>query len=553
MNQSDRNKVGRLPQWRSYEPPNTEPSRTGAQGPVLRPADFVAAKPAPATIIPDAPTVQNIPQSEPEAAIAVARHEEAPLRPEVAPAQPDARYAPVAEPVAAPVFRTVEPAGPLLDVRSVIQSIWSRRLIVLGLSVLGAAAGAVVLPMSTQKFTAATSLYFDPRQVGLNDPSAQASGPSPEMISALIDSQVQILTSGNVLRRVSEAMKLDQDPEFTGGRADSAGIIGALQKALVITRQGATYVVSMTATTRDPDKSAKLANQVVTSFLQEEENANSGLYQDTSTTLDGRLTDLRQKVQEAEQSVETYRADNDMASTQNGLISDQRLASLNTLLVTAQDKTIQAKAKADAMANLRFEDIVGGDAQSGGVSTALATLRQQYSTQAAIVSSLESQMGTRHPRLQAARSSLKSASDEIRGELQRLATTAQGEYQQAKKAEDAISKELTVQKALQVNTSDKQVDLNELQRKATAARDIYETVLKRSGQTSEEQSLLRSNIRVISQAETPVKANGPGKKVLLIAGIIGGFFAGFLLGAALAILASLTAHPTIRGYFRKTA
>ncbi|MFS2152200.1 GNVR domain-containing protein [Rhizobium sp. Rhizsp42] len=572
MNQFDRNKVGRLPQWRSYEPPNTEPNRTGTPGPVLRPSDFVPAKPTPASLITDAAPQDTQPQSRSRPPLPAAEPARTPERDD--PIQPSADAAPrsastvaretapaplttpVTEPVASPVIAPAvapEPGGPLLDTRSAIQAIWNKRLLILGLSVLGAVAGAVALPMSTQKFTANTTLYFDPRQIGLNDPSTQASGPSPEMISAMIDSQVQILSSGNVMRRVADAMKLDQDPEFNAGRADSAAVVSALQKALVITRQSSTYVVSMDVTTKNAEKSARLANQVVASFLQEEDGASTGLYQDTSTTLDNRLTDLRQKVQEAEQAVETYRADNDMASTQNGLISDQRLASLNTLLVTAQDKTIQAKARADAAANLRFEDVVGGTSQGGGVSTALATLRQQYSTQAAMVSSLESQMGTRHPRLQAARSSLKSISDQIRGELQRLASTAQGEYQQAKKAEDAVSKELSVQKALQVNTSDKQVELNELQRKATAARDIYETVLKRSGQTSEEQSLSRSNVRVISQAEPPLKANGPGKTALLIAGVIGGFFAGFLLGAGFAILASLFAHPTFRGYFRKPA
>ena len=450
MNQFDRNKVGRLPQWRSYEPPNTEPNRTGAPGPVLRPSDFVPAKPAPASLITDASPENPAPPA-PSGTASPPPASEAPRAPERAPqveqnadAPPssagtvarDEPPAPVAAPVVAPaVVHAPERGGPLLDTRSAIEAIWNKRLLILGLSVLGAVAGAIVLPLSTQKFTASTTLYFDPRQIGLNDPSTQANGPSPEMISAMIDSQVQILSSGNVMRRVADAMKLDQDPEFNAGRADSAAVVSALQKALVITRQSSTYVVSMEVTTKNAEKSARLANQVVASFLQEEDGASSGLYENTSTTLDKRLTDLRQRVQEAEQAVETYRADNDMASTQNGLISDQRLASLNTLLVTAQDKTIQAKTRADAAANLRFEDVVGGTSQSG-VSTALATLRQQYSTQAAMVSSLESQMGTRHPRLQAARSSLKSISDQIRGELQRLASTAQGEYQQAKKAEE---------------------------------------------------------------------------------------------------------------------
>ena len=501
------------------------------RSPVVRPDDYVRPAPEPAP-----------PPFVPPASVAETRRYERP-------APPPPEWAPPEQPAV-----DVPPqaaSAPLLDLRSSIAAIWSRRLIVLALALLGAVGGGAVAPLIAQKFTAVSSLYFDPRQIGLADAGTQSSGPSPEMISALIDSQVQILTSGNVLRRVVVAMKLDQDPEFTGGRTDGAAVIGALQKALVITRQASTYVVSLAATTNDPEKSARLANQVVTSFTEEENNASNGLYENTSTTLDGRLNDLRQKVLEAEQAVETFRADNDMAATEGNLISDQRLVSLNTLLVTAQEKTIQAKARADGVADLSVEDIVAGNQTDGGVTSPLVSLRQQYATQAAAVGSLESQMGTRHPRLQAARSSLQSISGEIKGELQRLATSARGEYEQAKAAEDSIAKELAVQKALQASSSDKQVELNELQRKATAARDIYEAVLKRSGQTSEEQNLNQSNIRVISPAEPPVKADGPGKKILLVAGIIGGLLAGFVVGAGFAVLAGLFGHPVIRSYFRK--
>jgi uncharacterized protein involved in exopolysaccharide biosynthesis len=532
MSQYDRNRVSRLPSWRSYEPPQAAQEGLRLRSPVIRPGDFVPPEPEPVPEPPQSP--QPLPVAEPS--------------PSAAPRQvadPPAEQPPLEQET------PVGDAGPLLDLRSAVAAIWNRRLAVLALAGLGALAGAVLLPLTPQKFTAGTSLYFDPRQIGLADPASQSQAVPPEMISSMIDSQVQILTSGNVLKRVAEALKLDQDPEFTGGRPDDAAVLATLQKALTITRQANTYVVSLTATTRDPEKSARLANQVVSSFMQEEDSASSGLYESTASTLDGRLDDLRRKVQEAEQAVETFRADNDMAATDGNLISDQRLASLNTMLVTAQERTIQAKARADAAANLRLEDVVAGSQPDAGMTSPLANLRQQYAAQAAVVGSLESQMGARHPRLQAARSSMDSIAQEIRGELQRVAASARAEYDQAKKAEDAIAKELAVQKALQVSTSDKQVELNELQRKATAARDIYETVLKRSSQTSEEQNLTRSNIRVISPAEPPVKADGAGRKVLFVAGLVGGLFAGFAAGAALAILAGLAGHPVVRSYFRR--
>ncbi|WP_337268124.1 GumC family protein [Oryzifoliimicrobium ureilyticus] len=453
---------------------------------------------------------------------------------------------PASQPLPAPT--------PLLDLRSGAQSVWDRRLLVLVLAVAGALAGGFILPRLPQKFTANASLYFDPRQIGLADPSAQNSTPPADMISATIDSKVQILTSGNVLTRVAKALNLDQDPEFNAGRTDGAAVLTNVKKALTVTREGFTYVVSLTATTKDAQKSAQLANEVIKAFMAEEADASGGLYDSTTATLDNRLNDLRAKVQEAEQAVENYRAENDMAATSEGLISDQRLASLNNLLVTAQERTIQAKAKADAASHLNFESVVSGSPanQDGAQTTnALSSLRQQYATQAATVSSLQSQLGARHPRLLAARSSLDSIGGQIRDEIQRLVNATKADYDQAKKAEDAIAKQLAVQKSLQATTSDKQVELNELQRKAAAARDLYETVLKRSGQTSEERNLVSNNIRVLSQAEPPVKANGPGKTSLLVAGVIGGFFGGFGLGAVLAVLAGMAAHPTVRGFVRR--
>ncbi len=538
MSQFDKNKVSRLPQWRSYEHDDAPPPKQQARSPTLRPSDFAQPRPAPAV---REPAAEDVPP-------------DAPGAPEPAIPQPrQVRAEPLAPVEPMPQEQTAHASTPLLDLGSAISAIWNRRLIVLGLSLLGALAGGIVLPTTPQKFTAKASLYFDPRQIGVADQASSPTGPSPEMMSALVDSQAQILTSGNVLRRVAEAMNLDQDPEFTAGRPDGAAVISALQKAVVITREATTYVVSLAATTRDPQKSARLANQVVSSFLKEESTASTGLYENTANALDGRLTDLRQKLQQAEQAVENYRADNDMASTQQGLISDQRLTSLNALLVTAQDKAIQAKTRADAASKLSFEQVVagGGQQDQNATSTALTSLRQQYATQAALIGNLESQLGARHPRLQAARSSLQSIANEVRSELDRLATSARAQYDQAKKAEEAVSKELSLQKALQVNTSDKQVELNELQRKAAAAREIYEALLKRSDQTTEEQNLARNNMRIISEAEPPVKADGPGKKMLLIAGVIGGFLAGFAAGAGFAVLASLLAHPAVRAYTRR--
>lgn len=384
--------------------------------------------------------------------------------------------------VAAPTASIPAAKLPLLDLRSAIASIWAKKFVVLALAGAGAVLGGAVIPLIPQKFTAETSLYFDPRPVGGSDSAQQAPTP-PELITTMIDSQTQILSSGKVLGRVVDALKLDQDPKFNGGVTGEAAkyvATAALAKAVQIARESSTYVVNAKVTTGDPQKSAEIANQLVTSFMEEESKAAASTYKNSNTALDSRLEDLRQQVLSAEKAVETYRADNDMVAVEGNLISDKRLTALNDLLVTAQQKTIEARARADAAGKLSFEDVVSNNPSAGVTSTALSSLRQQYATMAANVGSLQSQLGARHPRLLAAKSSLDSLAAEIRAELQRQMTSARADYEQAQKAEQDIAKELAVQKASQVNTSGKLVGLNELQRKATAARNLYESLLKRS-------------------------------------------------------------------------
>lgn len=540
--------------WRGTEPPGGQRHGLTSRSPLLRPQDFVAEA---------EPAVANQPADLPEDDAAT--HEPAPRKREL---QPEANQQPEAKPVAAATAPVITPAPialppadgppvsaatadtPLLDLRSAIRSIWARKRLVLALAVVGAVLGAGAIPLVPQKFSAETSLYFDPRPAGNADSSQQAPI-APELILTMIDSQTQILSSGRVLGRVVDALKLDQDPQFNGGATgETAKYVATamLAKAAQIAREASTYVVTLKVTTRDPQKSAVIANQLVASFMEEESKAAASSYKTSNTALDSRLDDLRKQVLAAEGAVESYRADNDMVAVEGNLISDKRLTALNDMLVSAQQKTIEAKARADAAGNLSFEDVVSSNSASSAASTALSSLRQQYAALAANVGSLQSQLGTRHPRLLAAKSSLESLGAEIRSELQRQMTSARSDYEQAQKAEQDIAKELAVQKASQVNTSGKLVGLNELQRKATAARDLYESLLKRSGQSSDAQDLSRSNIRVISEAEPPLTADGPSRKVMMAAGLIAGAIFGAGIAMAFAILFGLFRHPVVRSY-----
>ncbi|WP_313524457.1 GumC family protein [Shinella sp.] len=442
----------------------------------------------------------------------------------------------------------------LLDAGTILRAAWSHRLLILALMALFAVVCGVLVPTMPRKYTAQTSLYFDPRQIELSDTNAQSSA-SPDVIVSMINSQSKILTSPKAIGQVVDKLKLLDSPMFSGVSGDPASrktaIVAALQRAATVELESSSYVVTLSVTTADGGVSADIANALVDAFLEEENQAFSSIYQRTNSALDSRLRELSEEVQQAEEAVETYKASNGMVTADGNLIADKRLVQLNELLTTAQKASIEAKSRVDAAVNFKLEDAISANGQQDQASSALTDLRRQYAQQAATVGSLESALGARHPQLLAAKASLKGLQAEIQAELQRNLARARSDLAQAQQSEQQVAKELSIQKSLQNNTQQRQVGLNDLQRRATAAREIYEAVLKRVRETSEEKNLARSNIRVLSEASMPQKADGPGRSMLLVAGLVAGAIAGFGIGLLIALGRTMIRNPRLRANLSK--
>nr|WP_316655918.1 GumC family protein [uncultured Gellertiella sp.] len=529
--------------------PEGETGRPARRGPVIRTSDFVAparAAPAARAVAETSPDPVEQPlASEPAVPNRLSRLAPDSANPRIfprrMPPEPEVEVSapPTVEPPARPkpAEAAARPPGdasaPVLDAAMVLQSAWTYRktvaVLVIGMAILGGLAS----PLLPRKFTASTTLYFDPQQVKLTDGGQSASPLSQEALLAVIDSQSQILVSRRVLNRVATDLKLADDREF-GGPPVAVG--AKLSKAVTVERQENTYVVNLSVKAKDADKAAAIANGIVSAFTVEQETTVNGAYDTANTTLGGRLGALGEELRKSEQAVADFKAANDIDAT---VVTDpatgNRSKALEALVLAAQSKTIAAKAAYDAIAKFQVADLANGTTPASGASSALLQLQQQYATAASNVSSLETKLGARHPQLVAARATLEGASAAIRREITRMITTAEADYERAQTEETAVAKELSVQKALDNNLSGRLIEYRELQRKADAAREIYETVLKRTRQTSEEQRLLTSNIRVISPAEPPLAADGPGRSILLLGCIFAGLACGLILGLLYAV------------------
>ena len=156
------------------------------------------------------------------------------------------------------------------------------------------------LAVATPLYTSSTQLMLDPRKQNVMQSQAVVQGLTLEAGS--IESEVALVLSYNISRRVVEKLNLDKDPEFqagtgglisrmlNGGRSlvgrpaepavpvelekaispEKADAILRLRQALAARRSGVSYIMEVTATSRDPAKAARLANTLAEAYLVEQ-------------------------------------------------------------------------------------------------------------------------------------------------------------------------------------------------------------------------------------------------------------------------------------------
>lgn len=476
---------------------------------------------------------------------------------------------PSGEPPREPPLEPVHWAGPderpLLDMSILIQAVWRWRMMIGFATVAGAVIGVMMALATPHRYYAESRLFVDPREVRVTEDDVRNQQLSTEAILAIIDSQLQILSSTSVLESVVADLGLAQDPEFNG--ALSSGGIGAginlikeiftgrdpmsdaeqqaletLRDAVSVSRDAMTFVIIVGVDSRDPEKSAIIANTIVQTYLDEEGEAQSDLLERTSDAIDTRINALREDLDEAERAVERFKADNGIVGVGGGQsIDDQEILAISEQLANARAVKVGVRVKAESLAKANPEDVLAGSFPEEFLSANLIDLRKQYTQTKSTADALATRLGPRHPQYVSARQSLDTIREEITRELRRIVASSQSELQRAVETEQELASQMAVAKSRAMDQSVEFVTLRELERKATATKEIYEAFLRRSRETSERSNLSTRNVRVISPAEAPLQPMGPSRKFIAIGGMMAGFFMGFGLALLAGALESVRA------------
>jgi uncharacterized protein involved in exopolysaccharide biosynthesis/Mrp family chromosome partitioning ATPase len=416
-----------------------------------------------------------------------------------------------------------------IDFRRIFSALWEGKNMILWTTVASFLIVMLFVLIVPHRYTAVTQILIDPtdlRAVG-NDltPANQAN----DATLMQVESQVRVLTSDSVLRRVIKAESLDFDPEFVGQQwwfSDAANgnatltALNALKRHVSVKRGERTYVVDVSVNSRDPAKAARIANAIAQAYLAEQTDVRSDSARQVSQSLTARLNELKDSVRDAESRVETFKAHNNIlsvlgSSSTGQLVNEQQLTELNNQLGLARARTAGAKARLDQIQQVQLSKDEIGAFSEAVQSQTITALRSQYAEVMRREAEQMTSLGERHPAVIEIQAEATRLRRMIEDEVHRIALSSRSEYESARANEEALAGSLEKLKGNAVTTNEAMVTLRELERDVQANRTVYEAFLVRARETGEQERVDTKNIRVISRADLPLQRSFPPSNLLL--------------------------------------
>jgi uncharacterized protein involved in exopolysaccharide biosynthesis/Mrp family chromosome partitioning ATPase len=437
------------------------------------------------------------------------------------------------------------------DLAWLMSSIWKNKLWIILLTLLGAVGAGLLSLTFTPRYQATAQMIIDPRELRVIQNEVTPGAVGSDSTTAYAESQARVIASDSVKMRLIEAERLDTDPEFggrkpagpldglmrdlgLGGAARSAGdpmltALRALEKKILVRRGERTFIIDITATSEDPLKAARLANALANAYLDDQSAVRSDTAKRTTASLTGRLAELRQKLREAEEKAETFKAQKDIVGVAGKLVNDEQLSLLNAQLQQLRAKTVESRAKYEQVRSLRPASLEAAALPEAVISNTITALRSQLGAALNREADLLAAMGARHPSLVAARIQVQDARRQIADELGRIGQAAKIELDRTQAAEKALAARVDSLKRDQVGASRSFVDLRELEREVESSRTIYETFLRRARETAEQVGVDTTNARIISAAFPPETKSGASRKAIIMLGGLMGLGFGMVL------------------------
>lgn len=378
-----------------------------------------------------------------------------------------------------------------------------------------------------------------------------------------LETQSQILRSDALAMGVIRELHLEKNPEFVGKESqaqlkqppsgaepsamesreksflqeqfeladhspEESRALEVFRQRLAVNRVRNSRLVEVSFQSHDPRVAQMVTNTLITQFMDQNYRHRYASTMRASEWLSSQLSDLRQRVEEANQAVSDYQK-------RYGLIeSDERDVPLAQLMAEVNHQLSDAQAnRIEAEAYVRMVDL--------GQSEAIPAVRDdrvyqdlmtQYAADRAKLAEARTIYGDENANVKKLENESSELGAQVDAERTRMVNQVRTSFAAARDRENMMLEAREKLKAQMGDASSHMVEYRVLRNEAMAKAELYNTLQARLKEAGIFAGLRYSNISVVDLAARLPKPTGPHKKLI----IAGGAMLSVFLGIALAFV-----------------
>ena len=435
----------------------------------------------------------------------------------------------------------IAPQEETLDIVEYWRAIAKRRWSILGLTLLVAVLATLVAYSIRPTYRGTATLLIEQgksKVVSIEEVYSQGF-----IQREYFQTQVEILKSDELARKVIQKLKLTKHPDFDPRQAEPGllakylpGVgddekVGPSEDAILrgVTRQFKSavqvqlvrnsHLAQISFIAHDKELAAKVPNTMAELFIETDLEARVAMTQKASEWLRERMGELRGKVDTAEKNLQDYR-DRERIIDAKGLAlsgASRQLEELTKSLVEARAK----RAEAEAAYNL-IQQISTGRSRTS-YDTIPAVLRhplvqkakENESDAERRLGEAAKRYGPEHPAMIKSRAEVDAARENTRRQVETVVAGFSREYEVARGNEAAVERALGQSKADIQGLNRKEFQLGLLEREAQQNRNLYDMFVNRLKETSTAGDLQSTIARVVDPATVPSSAHAPNKRQIV--------------------------------------
>lgn len=413
-----------------------------------------------------------------------------------------------------------------------------------------AAAGCVFLP---RKYKASARIDIDLSSVSPMEELGTQVTPTDEDPETRLASQVEILTTDAIAWDVIRSLHLNQNLAFTGksdlgSPSENLDTVDAYRRHVLLKKfhndltaelVPKTEVVEVTFKAGDPALAAKVPNAVASRYIEGTFSHKYAASMQAAHWLEQQVDSLKENVEKTQQVYADFQKQKGIVLTDETEGSeDERERTSGNIVLTKLVELNRSVADAEADRILKESRYRMASTHDAGVISGISNdqtldlLRKEEMDLKADYARENSNYGSNFPRVAALAQQIDSVHQAINKEVDRLATTAQADFETAERNEGLLKTALEAEKQEALKQNQDTITLEVLKRDAETSRDLYESVVKKLRMAGVTAGLAGSNLTLVDPATVPALPSQPKIPLLLGLGLFTGLFSGIALSFA---------------------